>query len=245
MLWVQDLEACAFQSLAVHEIRLRPAFSIPCSRANDKARENGSVRTPFFPEIEASVRLQQGEDGFVSPVLGFSEQRAAAHRTVRGAQRAVARRARVRPARHADVEPASAAAVNLTVGNSGASLLGTNAANISGTLAVGVYGDDCASIRLLYGQQEGGTTRAAWDQNQFLAVNTNFNLATFTATLTNLARNTNYFLRFSATNSSGEAWATGFRNSTPAGETFPGSEGAVRNMSSPSACRRPAGRSPV
>jgi hypothetical protein len=43
--------------------------------------------------------------------------------------------------------------VNLRVGNSGASLLGTNSATISGTLAVGVYGDDCASICLLFGRR--------------------------------------------------------------------------------------------
>ena len=99
------------------------------------------------------------------------------------------------------------APAHLTVGNLGASLQSGDAAALSGTLAQGVYGDDRAAVRLFYGRQDSGTTRAAWEQNLFLAVNTNFNPLTFTATLTNLAPDTNYFFRFYATNSSGETWA--------------------------------------
>jgi len=97
--------------------------------------------------------------------------------------------------------------VNLAVGNRAATLLNAGTASVSGTLAQGVYGDDCASVQVFYGRQDGGASRGAWEQSQFIALNTNFNLATFTAALANLAPNTNYFFRFYATNSSGEAWA--------------------------------------
>jgi hypothetical protein len=62
-------------------------------------------------------------------------------------------------------------------------------------------------VRVFYGRQDGGPTRGAWEQNLFVAPNTNFNPMTFTVTLTNLVPNTNYFFRFYATNSSGEVWA--------------------------------------
>src|SRR5205807_5686385 len=48
---------------------------------------------------------------------------------------------------------------------------------------------------------------SAWEQSQKIAVNTNFNPTTFSATITNPAPQTNYFFRFYATNASGEAWA--------------------------------------
>ena len=99
------------------------------------------------------------------------------------------------------------APVNLTVANGNATLLSPTSASVSGTLAQGVYGDDDASVWVYYGAQDGGTVRAAWAQRQMVGINTNFNPATFTAGLANLAANTNYFFRFYATNSSGEAWA--------------------------------------
>jgi hypothetical protein len=99
------------------------------------------------------------------------------------------------------------APVNLTVSNLGASLLSTSSASVSGTLAQGVYGDDRATVWVYWGRQDGGSVRSAWEQSQRIAVNTNFNPATFTTTITNLAPQTNYFFRFYATNASGEAWA--------------------------------------
>jgi hypothetical protein len=99
------------------------------------------------------------------------------------------------------------APTNLTIANLGSSTLSNTAATVSGTLAQGVYGDDCANVRIYYGRLDGGTVRAAWENSQTIGANTNFNPHTFTATLTNLVQNTNYFFRFYATNSSGEVWA--------------------------------------
>ena len=97
--------------------------------------------------------------------------------------------------------------VHLTVANLGATLTAAATASISGTLAQGVYGDDCADVRVFYGLSDGGTNRWSWERDQLIALNTNFSTTTFTAVITNLVRDTNYFYRFYATNSSGEAWA--------------------------------------
>ncbi len=99
------------------------------------------------------------------------------------------------------------APTNLTVANLSASALSNTAATVSGTLAQGVYGDDCATVRVYYGRLDGGNVRSAWENSQTIGVNTNFNPRPFTTTLTNLVPNTNYFFRFYATNSSGEVWA--------------------------------------
>jgi hypothetical protein len=99
------------------------------------------------------------------------------------------------------------APVALTVANLGYNILSNSAVQVSGTLAQGIYGDDRATVSVFWGRQDGGTSRAAWEQNQFLGVNTNFNPATFTTTLTNLTQGTNYFFRFYTTNASGEVWA--------------------------------------
>jgi hypothetical protein len=97
--------------------------------------------------------------------------------------------------------------INLTVGNLGSALSSNGSVTVSGSLNQGVYGDERATVRVYYGRQDGGMTRSAWESSQTLGVNTNFNPATFTGVLTNLAPNTNYFFRFYATNASGEAWA--------------------------------------
>jgi hypothetical protein len=99
------------------------------------------------------------------------------------------------------------ALTNLTVANLSASALSNSAATVSGALAQGVYGDDCGTVRVYYGRFDGGNIRSAWESSQTIGVNTNFNLHTFTTTLTNLAPNTNYYFRFYATNASGEVWA--------------------------------------
>jgi hypothetical protein len=99
------------------------------------------------------------------------------------------------------------APVSLAVSNLGAIMLSSSLAQVSGTFAQGVYGDDCATVWVFFGRQDGGSARGAWESSQAVAVNTNFNPANFTGTLTNLVSQTNYFFRFYATNSSGEAWA--------------------------------------
>src|SRR6185369_10311457 len=96
---------------------------------------------------------------------------------------------------------------NLTIANLSASALSNTAATVSGTLAQGVYGDDCAIIRVYYGRLDGAAVRGAWESSQTIGVNTNFNPRTFTTTLTNLVPNTNYYFRFYATNANGEVWA--------------------------------------
>jgi len=97
--------------------------------------------------------------------------------------------------------------VHLTVGNSGATLTATTTASIAGTLAQGVYGDDCATVRVCFGRLDGATNRGAWERDQLLVLNTNFTPTTYTAVITNLIQGTNYFYRCYATNSSGEVWA--------------------------------------
>lgn len=99
------------------------------------------------------------------------------------------------------------APTNLSVANLGSSVLSNSTVSLSGTLAQGVYGDDCATVRVYFGRQDGGNVRAAWENSQTIGANTNFNPRTFTAILTNLAPDTNYYFRFYATNASGEVWA--------------------------------------
>jgi hypothetical protein len=99
------------------------------------------------------------------------------------------------------------APVSLSVANGNLVAINTNSATVSGTLTQGIYGDEAGAVWLYYGRQDGGTGRDAWEQRQLLGVNTNFNPAIFTTALANLAPQTNYYYRFYATNSSGEAWA--------------------------------------
>ena len=100
-----------------------------------------------------------------------------------------------------------AAPVNLTVNNLAARLTTNTAAMVSGTLAQGVYGDEEAGVWVFYGRQDGGTNPAAWESSRFTGVNTNFNPATFAASLSNLTPNTNYYYRFYAANSANSAWS--------------------------------------
>ena len=99
------------------------------------------------------------------------------------------------------------APVPLTVNNLGGVVFSNLSANVSGTLAQGIYGDDEAGVRVFYGRQDGGTTSNAWEMSKFVGMNTNFNPATFTATLSNLTASTNYFFRFYTANASNAAWA--------------------------------------
>lgn len=97
--------------------------------------------------------------------------------------------------------------VSLTLSNGIAAMQTATAAQLTGTLTQGVYGDDCATVWVFWGRQDGGTVRSAWEQSQNLGPNTNFNPVLFTAQVTNLVPQTNYYFRFYATNASGEAWA--------------------------------------
>ena len=99
------------------------------------------------------------------------------------------------------------APVSLTVDNQGIPVAANGSAQVSGTIAQGIYGDDCASVRVYWGRQDGGTNRTLWESSRLVGLNTNFNPATFTTQLTNLSPLTGYFYRFYATNASGEAWA--------------------------------------
>lgn len=98
--------------------------------------------------------------------------------------------------------------VPLTIVNAGVGTsISGSTATVSGTLTQGLYGDDCASVCVFYGRQDGGPVRAAWEQSQRVALNTNFNPRTFSTVLSNLTANTTYFYRFYATNAGGEVWA--------------------------------------
>ena len=93
----------------------------------------------------------------------------------------------------------------ITVGDVGATVSAGNTASVSGTVAQGIYGDNEAIVWVYYGTQDGGT--GAWQHAQFVGVNTNFNTATFTATLSGLVPQTNYFYRFFAENITTNVWA--------------------------------------
>jgi hypothetical protein len=99
------------------------------------------------------------------------------------------------------------APVALTVANLAAIVVSNTAAQVSGCLAQGNYGDEQGTVRVFWGQQDGGTVRTAWEHSLTVGVNTHFNPATFTASLPDLANNASYCFRFYATNSGGEAWA--------------------------------------
>jgi hypothetical protein len=106
------------------------------------------------------------------------------------------------------------APVNLSFSNQRASLLSTTDATVSTTFGQGVYGDDRAVISVYYGRQDGGTVSSAWENHQSVAVNTTFNPKTYTASLSNLTPDTNYFFRFYATNASGQTWTAASQFST-------------------------------
>lgn len=99
------------------------------------------------------------------------------------------------------------APVALSFANQSSSLLSTNSASVSATFAQGIYGDNEASVWLEWGTTDGGTSPGAWQNSQFLGVNTHFNPTVFSATLANLALNTTYYYRFYAVNSGGTAWS--------------------------------------
>ncbi|HEY2084215.1 MAG TPA: DUF2341 domain-containing protein [Verrucomicrobiae bacterium] len=99
------------------------------------------------------------------------------------------------------------APISLALTNLGVTFTSSNTAAASGTLAQGIYGDDEASVWILWGRQDGGTTFGSWENSHFIGVNTRFNPAIYTASLANLAPNTNYYFRFFAINAHGSVWA--------------------------------------
>jgi len=106
------------------------------------------------------------------------------------------------------------APVALSVANVGFTMTSSNSANVSGVVAQGVYGDDEAAVRVVWGLHDGGTNFNAWENSQLLGVNTHFNPTTYTATLTDLAPNTNYFFRFFAINPHSSAFSASSTIST-------------------------------
>jgi len=99
------------------------------------------------------------------------------------------------------------ASVELSVANAGATVVSNAVATLSGTLAQGIYGDSEASLWIFYGRHDGGTVSGAWENARYVGVNTNFNPATFTVTVTGLVPQTNYFYRFFAANTGTNSWA--------------------------------------
>ena len=99
------------------------------------------------------------------------------------------------------------APVPLAISNAGATLSTNGTAFVSGTVTQGVYGDNEADIWLYYGTQDGGTMGSAWQHAQFVGVNTNFDSATFTASLSGLLPGTNYFYRFYGQTFTTNTWA--------------------------------------
>jgi hypothetical protein len=101
------------------------------------------------------------------------------------------------------------ASTPLALTNLAAKLITNTAARVSGILAQGLYGDDQARVRVCWGLTDAGTNAGAWDSSQNAGLNTNFNPASFTVTLSNLAPDRIYFYRFYATNANSEGWAAG------------------------------------
>jgi hypothetical protein len=99
------------------------------------------------------------------------------------------------------------APVPISVANTGATLITNTSASVSGTVAQGVYGDNEAVVWLYYGTQDGGTIYGAWQHAQYVGINTNFSVATFTTSLSGLLPNTNYFYRFYAQTFTTNNWA--------------------------------------
>ncbi len=85
--------------------------------------------------------------------------------------------------------------------------IAATSARVQGTLAQGIYGEEWAQVFVFWGTQDGGTIPANWEHVVPLGTNGQFGVAAFSALLTGVAPGANYFYRFYATNSSGEAWA--------------------------------------
>jgi hypothetical protein len=99
------------------------------------------------------------------------------------------------------------APVPLNVTNAGATPASSTSVSVSGTLAQGIYGDNEATVWVYYGTQDGGTSFGGWQHAQYLGINTNFNPATFTTTLSGLIPQTNYLYRFYVQNLGTNSWA--------------------------------------
>jgi hypothetical protein len=99
------------------------------------------------------------------------------------------------------------APVILTLTNVTASLLSGATALVSATLVQGVYGDDEAAVSVFWGSQNSGTNFSAWENGERIGVNTNFHPVAFSAVLTNLAADANYYIAFYASNVHSQVWA--------------------------------------
>lgn len=106
--------------------------------------------------------------------------------------------------------------VSLSISNGPVSSPSGNAAILKSTITQGIYGDDCATVRVFWGRQDGGTVASQWEQSQTLAANTNFNPTLFTAQVTNLGPQAIYYFRFCASNATSQAWSpVSVREATP------------------------------
>ena len=83
-----------------------------------------------------------------------------------------------------------------------ASNVGAFTADVSG--AISDLGNDAPLVTLYYGDNDGGTNVASWDDSLPLGLQD----GAFTASLTGLAAKTQHFFRFRAENAAGASWAT-------------------------------------
>jgi hypothetical protein len=106
------------------------------------------------------------------------------------------------------------APVPMVFSNLTENLLNGTSARVSTSLSQNIYGDEEAGVWIFYGRQDGGANLGGWESSRFVGVNTHLNPTSFTATLSNLAPQTNYYFRFYASNSGGEAWSAASQFST-------------------------------
>ena len=101
-----------------------------------------------------------------------------------------------------------------TVNNSaGASPVGPSSATLNGTL---VAGNPAPATWIYWGTSDGGTTKGSWTGGA-LSTGTNAFGTSFSAPLSGLIANTQYWYRCYASNNNGEAWAPASTNFTTIG----------------------------
>ncbi len=81
-------------------------------------------------------------------------------------------------------------------------------ATLTGSIAPNRYGTEPALSGLAWGTKDGDTNSSLWSRLLTLGTATNFNPSTFSISLTNLSKETDYFYRFYCSNASGLFWAS-------------------------------------
>jgi hypothetical protein len=94
----------------------------------------------------------------------------------------------------------------IAVTNSAASWIRNSGLQVSGTVAQGIYGDECATVRVFWGSRDGGTSGERWGQNQVVSLNTNFGPVKLSVVLSNIPDSEIWF-RFYGSNGMAEVWA--------------------------------------